>query len=236
MYLVALYIGLGTLVFTHLYFTVIPDYAWQIQHGALADEAVWWHSIQQGPWRRVDAEYVATALLFGLGWTWSLFQAEQVSTPFLYSVHDVFIWLGLLLLLARTDHACLLLPDVLTQSLLWWGLLQLSLASPHLLTNTVWAMAIIYIGGRLFQFFGNLCFAMPLVGLGDVKLLVAVTPWLGAHAIIYVVCGACLGCFVFQACQQRRWRPTGSCAFGPYLVGASWLVGWLAPPALSINS
>lgn len=226
MYLTALYIGLGTLVLTHIYFSVIPYYVGQIHEGAIADEALWWRSIESAPLAPVTVEYIGVALGFGALWALAQLRLAHITPVFLYSVHDLFIWFGLLWLLARIDQACMLLPDVLTQTLLWWGLLQLGLAKPELLSSTLWTMCFIYIGGRLIQFFGNLCFAMPLVGRGDVKLLVAVTPWLGTQAAVYVLCISCVLCFVSEAVKQRCWRPVGTCAFGPYLVCASWLVWW----------
>lgn len=236
MYVLALYIGLGSLVLTHLYFTVIPYYAWQIHQGATADEDLWWHSVKEAPLAPLNLDYVGTALGFGV--FWALAQAQAAPLVFFgaYSVHDLFIWFGLLWLLARIDQACLLLPDVLTQTLMWWGLVRLGVVAPEYLPTTLGAMCVIYLGGRLIQFFGNLCFAMPLVGLGDVKLLVAVTPWLGAHVIVYVLCLASTLCFVAEAIRQRCWRPKGTCAFGPYLVSASWLVWWFEPPAIYLHS
>lgn len=229
MYFIALYIGLGTLVLTHLYFNVVPYYAEQVLQGAEANEGLWWQSVQQASFGPLTREQVLSALLLGLFWACAYRWAQQLPTAFLFSVHDLFIWIGLLLLLARIDQACLLLPDVLTQWLLWWGLVHLSLQAPEALPAVLLTMSVIYIGGRLLQFFGNLCFAMPLVGLGDVKLLVAVTPWLGAQAPFYIFCIASALCFMVEAYKQRCWRPVGSCAFGPYLVGASWLVWWLVP-------
>ncbi len=236
MYLLALYIGLGSLVLTHLYFTVVPYYALQIHHGANADEDLWWQSLNAAPLAPVNLEYLGTAIAVGVFWALAQGQAATLQLGFSYSVHDLFIWFGLLWLLARIDQACLLLPDVLTQTLMWWGLLRLGLSAPEHLYGVLCVMSVIYLSGRLIQFFGNLCFAMPLVGLGDVKLLVAVTPWLGAHVVVYVLCIASTLCFAAEAIRQRCWRPKGTCAFGPYLVSASWLVWWFEPPAIYLHS
>jgi len=230
MYFNALYIGLGTLLLTHLSLTVIPYYAAQVHAGAWADETLWWHCVHHAPTPVITIQYIGTALGFGLFWALSYLHLLQINGVWSYSIHDLFIWLGLLWLLARTDHACLLLPDVFTQALLWWGLIQLSVKTPELLSSTLWAMASVYLCGRLIQFFGKLWFALPLVGLGDVKLLVAITPWLGSSALLYVLCLACVVCFLSQAYQQRSWRPKGACAFGPYLVSAAWLVWWCPHP------
>lgn len=226
MYFNALYIGLGSLLLTHMCFTVIPYYSAQVQTGAWADETLWWHCVYHAPSSAITMQYISTALSFGVFWALSYLHVTQIAGAWTYSIHDLFIWFGLLWLLARIDYSCLLLPDVFTQTLLWWGLLQLSIKTPELLTTTLWATSGVYLSGRLIQFFGKLCFALPLVGLGDVKLLVAITPWLGASALLYVLCLACVLCFLTQAYKQGSWRPTGSCAFGPYLVSASWLVWW----------
>lgn len=226
MYIWALYIGLSAAVLTYLIRRVVPAYASAIHLGYEPDEMLWWRAVYQGALPPHSDRLVS--ILYGLCIGASLIYTTlwlpwQQQMPFL-NVFLVSAWVGALLLLARIDKLCWLLPDVLTQSLLWIGLVWLAWQQPHLLAEAVFSVAFVYSIGRVINFFAFFCLKQPLIGMGDVKLLVAVAVWLGISAIIPIFLVASSCCYSVAAVRQLKWRPRGYCAFGPYLVFATFAV------------
>lgn len=133
-----------------------------------------------------------------------------------------FVFAGLacvvLVQLACIDARVCLLPDALTQPLLWLGL------------ACAWAG----IGPGVHDsvagvFTGYLLLALPrwlwlwwrsqdAFGAGDVKMLAALGAWAGVDGIIRALAVACMAGAVFAALHQRRWRPSGAYPFGPFLA------------------
>lgn len=223
-----LYIGLSAIVVGYLYLTAIPFYAQQIHQGAQADESLWWQAVGQivrhKPSKRHVLLLFGHALLFaGLLALGTLYMPWLTHTSLL-NVAVMTVWLGGLILLARIDYLCFLLPDVLTQFLLWSGLLLTWFVDPSALGTAVLLASAIYLVGRAVNSVAFFFIKRPLFGLGDVKLLAAVAVWLDSSALVAVLFWACVLCFVSEAIRQRSWRPHGACAFGPYLVLATLLV------------
>lgn len=223
----ALYIGLAATAVSYLYLMAVPFYAQQVHQGALADERLYWLAIRQQIRAKPTVQLYLYALLFGVILSVAvLYKPWLAHAPLSLNIVLMACWLGGLGLLARIDRLCFLLPDVLTQLLLWLGLLILPLSALPF-AETLWAVAAVYVAGRIMNAVGFFYCGQPLFGLGDVKLVAAVTAWLGASAVLPLLFWACVSCVVLEALRQRRWRPQGACAFGPYLVFASLWVGWV---------
>ena len=237
MYIYALYIGLCSLLFSLLYFSVIPYYVQQVHQGELANKRLFGQSLLQGIQHfqapSVQAQ-AGVALAFGLVLALSVADTGVLLGQLTYSLYLFSVWLMILAVLACIDARCYLLPDVGTQLLLWIGLAALAWQQPAQLVGQLVAVLLFY-GLAVFLYQLSYCYTKKhLFGLGDVKLLVALIPWLGLSALLYVGLGACLLCYVHQIHIQGRWRPQGHCAFGPYLAIAGGAVGWLGVPSAFI--
>ena len=231
MYLYGLYIGLSATFLSYLYLKVIPVYVHYIQQGQVADEGLWWQAVSaaynhelllSAPRFLGMTLCFAAVLIAGVHYQW-WWPDQPLANLILGS-----IWFGTLALLARIDRLCFLLPDVLTQLLLWTGLLTAVWHPEGQLAAAVLAAVGVYVVGRILNKIAEFVIKQPLLGLGDVKLLAAVAVWLGWQLIPLLFLLACLLCIGLEGWRQRRWRVSGYCAFGPYIVWAT-LGVWLAP-------
>jgi prepilin signal peptidase PulO-like enzyme (type II secretory pathway) len=115
-----------------------------------------------------------------------------------------FAFCAVLLLLARIDARTHLLPDVLTQPLLWLGLLWHAAGlGERSLELAVWGAAAGYIvlwlpAGLLGAWLGK-----TLMGHGDFKLSAAIGAWLGCWALPFVWLLACTSSMLFVALATR---------------------------------
>ncbi|WP_348762043.1 A24 family peptidase [uncultured Salinisphaera sp.] len=137
-----------------------------------------------------------------------------------------------LLVLAVIDARTQLLPDVLTLSLLWLGLLASVAGGPgHTLTGVTPRDAILGAAAgygilwAVFQGFAALT-GKHGMGYGDFKLLAALGAWLGWQALPMVVIiastgGALVGGALLATGRMQRDTPM---PFGPWLAVAGWLV------------
>ncbi|MCK6434052.1 MAG: A24 family peptidase [Aquabacterium sp.] len=140
-----------------------------------------------------------------------------------------------LLALAVIDAQTALLPDRLTQALLWAGLVAAVL-------GWSWVGAPLAVAGAAFGYLVPwLCdvamrryLALPAMAAGDFKLLAAIGAWLGQPVLV----GAVLVVAIFTALpaallRLRRDGPTASAApFGPYLAAPAILVVLVGPAAV----
>lgn len=138
----------------------------------------------------------------------------------------------LLIFLSCIDLKSYLLPDVLCLPLLLSAVLMgwffPTIMDVNSVLSVLWVAVLAY-GAYVV---GRYVADAPLIGLGDVKLyiaLVACLPTLKAALFSYLF--ACLSCWLVQLIWQRRWLPQGSCAFGPYLC-IGYLISILGLPAL----
>ncbi len=132
-----------------------------------------------------------------------------------------------LLTLSAIDWQTTLLPDALTQPLLWAGLLcsatQL-IDTP--LTDAVWGAALgygaLWLVATVFQRITH----KEGMGAGDFKLLAALGAWLGPWALLPLVFLASLvGAMVGLALQSRQRLHQGLYVpFGPFLAAAGWVL------------
>lgn len=138
----------------------------------------------------------------------------------------VFTWF--LLALAVIDWRTQILPDVMTLSLLWLGLIA-SLFDGRLTpvppTDAIIGAAAGYgLFWLIFQGFVLLT-GREGMGYGDFKLVAAIGAWLGWQQLPLVVLAASLGGSVFGvlAMASGRMNRGTPMPFGPWLAGAGWL-------------
>ena len=162
---------------------------------------------------------LATGLLFAtLGWRLGA-QAAAL------------LWCGagaVLLALALIDWDTTLLPDALTQPLLWAGLVCAALgALPGLtLAQALWGAVVGYLALWSVYWLFKLATGKEGMGYGDFKLLAALGAWLGWQAILPIVLMASvigavvgLGMKASGSLREGRYVP-----FGPFLAGGGLVV------------
>lgn len=128
--------------------------------------------------------------------------------------------LAFLIALAAIDAETLLLPDALTQPLLWLGLfINLGDAFVPLESAVIGAMAG-YLALWVVYWLFKMLTGKDALGAGDFKLLAALGAWLGWQALPQLVLLAALGGLVMTCLW--RWRRGGDfdqpLAFGPWLA------------------
>ncbi len=133
---------------------------------------------------------------------------------------------------AAIDWDTTLLPDALTQPLLWAGLLAAALGWTLPLSDALWGAAAGYLSLWSVYWLFKLGTGKEGMGYGDFKLMAAIGAWLGWQMIVPVllmasVIGALVGIAMKLAATLREGRYV---PFGPFLAGAA-LVVMLAGPA-----
>ena len=135
------------------------------------------------------------------------------------------VWLWALLTSAAIDKDTQLLPDALTQPLLWLGLLIQTVQSLSTigLENALWGAVmgymILWVMDQLYKRWRGI----SGVGQGDMKLLAAVGAWLGPQATPNVLLIAALASLLSQG-FMRLMKPQSTpveFAFGPWLALAA---------------
>ncbi|MFT4465189.1 MAG: prepilin peptidase [Sodalis sp. (in: enterobacteria)] len=110
------------------------------------------------------------------------------------------------LLLAVVDATTLRLPDVVTQSLLWLGLLFNLGATFVPLPDAVCGA----VTGYLMLWCVNGCYRLVCrhhgLGAGDFKLLAALGAWLGWRALLLLLLAATAGLMCILCVRRWRWR------------------------------
>jgi leader peptidase (prepilin peptidase)/N-methyltransferase len=166
----------------------------------------------------IGMQYLVIELTTGLIWMLSSWHWGLNVTAF--------CWAGfatVLLALSVIDWQTTLLPDELTQGLLWSGLIANALGWLTLpLPQSVWGAAIGYMSlwtvATAFERFTG----KQGMGAGDFKLLAALGAWLGPLALLPVVMLASLsGAMVGLGLKfTHRLRDDGYVPFGPFLAAA----------------
>ncbi len=137
----------------------------------------------------------------------------------------VLLWcafLAVLVALAFIDWDTTLLPDDLTQPLLWGGLIVSALGWTVPLPSALWGAVAGYLALWGVYWLFKLTTGKEGMGYGDFKLLAAIGAWLGPSMLLPVLIGASvLGTGVglvmkaSGALREGRYVP-----FGPFLAGA----------------
>ena len=172
-------------------------------------------------WQYPLVEATCAALFVAVGWHWG-------ATPV------ALLWCGwaaVLLAAAVIDWRTTLLPDALTQPLLWAGLLAAALGwTLHLSTALAGACA-----GYLSLWTVHRVFLWATgregMGQGDFKLLAALGAWLGWQALLPVVLwGAVAGALVGLVMQRLGTLRDGLYVpFGPFLAASALGVMLIGP-------
>ncbi|SUX55933.1 Pectic enzymes secretion protein outO [Chromobacterium vaccinii] len=180
---------------------------------------------------KISPRYPLVELGLGLafaciGWNYGI----QPTTP------AYLVLIFLLTALALIDCDVKLLPDALTQALLWSGLAcnLFQLFAP-LQDAVIGAMAG-YLGMWLIAAAFRLCAGKDGLGRGDFKLMAGIGAWLGWQQLPLTlgagaICSALCGGILIHFKRMNRDTPQ---AFGPYLIAAAWLamlrgneiIGW----------
>jgi leader peptidase (prepilin peptidase)/N-methyltransferase len=139
---------------------------------------------------------------------------------------------AVLLALALIDWDTTLLPDDLTQPLLWAGLTAAALGWTLPLRDALWGAVAGYLSLWSVYWLFKLTTGKEGMGFGDFKLLAALGAWLGWSMIVPIVLaasviGAVVGLVMKAsgALREGRYVP-----FGPFLAGAGIAVMLAGPP------
>lgn len=172
-------------------------------------------------------QYPAVELITGLiwvacGWHWSITSAALCWALFGTG----------LLALSLIDWQTTLLPDALTQPLLWLGLIAsaaqwVALPLTQSIWGAVWGYGALWSVATLFERITG----KQGMGGGDFKLLAALGAWLGPVALIpLVILASSAGAIVGLSLQRLKRLPAnGYVPFGPFLAAAGAFLAWQDP-------
>lgn len=136
----------------------------------------------------------------------------------------VMVLFWFVLALAQIDIGSYLLPDRLTQPLIWLGLLYHALYQQDTLTEALFGAVAGYLSLWLVWWTYRLITGKEGLGLGDAKLLAALGAWCGWQALPTILLGASLmGIVCWLALRLVRGTQVPQIAFGPWLGLAGWL-------------
>ena len=159
------------------------------------------------PLIEITTSLLFTLCLFQFGWT---FQALMAC-----------FFTAALLALAWIDAETFLLPDVITQALLWVGLVgsAMSLTPTPLiqaLSGAVLGYGMLWAVGWAFAAWRG----KEGLGQGDLKLLAALGAWVGIWSLLPVLLLASVSGLIFGVIQKMRGQlgDNGHFAFGPFLA------------------
>ncbi|MFN3417511.1 MAG: prepilin peptidase [Caldimonas sp.] len=167
-------------------------------------------------WRYPGVELLTATLFAGVAWklgpqpvalAWCAVMATLVALTFI-------------------DWDTTLLPDQLTQPLLWGGLIAAALGWTIPLSTALWGAVAGYLSLWSVYWLFKLTTGKEGMGFGDFKLLAALGAWLGWNtllpiALIASLIGAIVGIGMKLASRLREGRYV---PFGPFLAGAGVLV------------
>jgi leader peptidase (prepilin peptidase)/N-methyltransferase len=141
-----------------------------------------------------------------------------------------------LLVLSVIDFQTTLLPDDLTQTLVWTGLMSsamgwISLPLEHAVWGAVCGYGSLWVVATAFEKFTG----RQGMGAGDFKLLAGLGAWLGPFALLPLILiaslsGAAIGILLKL---MHRINEEGHIPFGPFLAMAGLLIGVFGIPAFA---
>jgi leader peptidase (prepilin peptidase)/N-methyltransferase len=163
-------------------------------------------------WRYPGVELLTAALFAGVAWKLG---PQPVAL----------VWcavMAMLVALTFIDWDTTLLPDQLTQPLLWGGLMAAALGWTLPLSTALWGAVAGYLSLWSVYWLFKLTTGKEGMGFGDFKLLAALGAWLGWNtllpiALIASVIGAVVGIGMKMVSSLREGRYV---PFGPFLAGA----------------
>ena len=130
-----------------------------------------------------------------------------------------------LIALTVIDLRTLLLPDVLTQPLLWIGLALSTSVVFCGMPSSIWGAIAGYLSLWSIYWLFKLLTGKEGMGAGDFKLLAALGAWFGLGSLLAIVLlssvvGSAVG-ISLMAARRADW--TSKIPFGPYIAGAGWI-------------
>jgi leader peptidase (prepilin peptidase)/N-methyltransferase len=170
-------------------------------------------------------EAATGALFFFCVWRWGF-----TATGALWCVFSAF-----LLTLALIDWDTTLLPDDLTLSLLWLGLVSASMGWISVsLNSALWGAVVGYLSLWAVYWAFKWVTGKEGMGYGDFKLFAALGAWFGWSALIpMILLASTIGAIVGIAMKfSVGLREGGYVPFGPFLSGAGLVAMFFGPPAL----
>lgn len=143
----------------------------------------------------------------------------------------VFLWFAIAITVIDLRH--LLIPDLLSLSLLWVGLLVACRGVFVPADAAILGALAGYLSFWVVSRAGRAVYGRPAMGLGDVKLFAAGGAWVGADALPLVALTSCLlgsvvGLILMMLGRHGRREPL---PFGPFLLAGT-LAVLIAGPAL----
>jgi leader peptidase (prepilin peptidase)/N-methyltransferase len=173
-------------------------------------------------WQYPAVEFMTGLIWVACGWHWGITSAALCWALFGTS----------LLALSLIDWQTTLLPDALTQPLLWLGLIAsaaqwVALPLTQALWGAVWGYGALWSVAAVFERITG----KQGMGGGDFKLLAALGAWLGPVALIpLVILASSTGAIVGLSLQRLHRLPTnGYVPFGPFLATAGAFLDWQDP-------
>ncbi|UTH74125.1 A24 family peptidase [Chromobacterium sp. IIBBL 290-4] len=172
---------------------------------------------------RISLRYPLVETAFGLasawiGWRHGLDGRALAEMTFLF----------LLAALALIDHDAQLLPDVLTQALLWLGLACNIPALFAPLRDAVLGAMAGYLAMWAIAAAFQACAGKSGLGRGDWKLMAGMGAWLGWQTIPLIIALGALSSAIYGGARIQLKRIDGSHpqAFGPHLIAACLIAHW----------
>ncbi len=135
----------------------------------------------------------------------------------------IFTWL--LLATSYIDFEHHILPDEITYTVLWLGLLlskwNIYIDSGMAIMSSVIAYVALWLAAHLFTWLRK----KEGLGQGDIKLFSALAAWVGVFNLPLVLLIAALSSIIFIILRKLFWhRPvSAAAAFGPFLAFAAWI-------------
>ncbi|MDR0219125.1 MAG: A24 family peptidase [Enterobacteriaceae bacterium] len=123
-----------------------------------------------------------------------------------------------LILLAIIDIKTYQLPDILTQPLLWFGLVFISNSELIPIKSAIYGAISGYLFLWVLNWFIRLTLKKEGIGYGDLKLAAAIGAWIGVEMIpMLMLLSSLSGLFGFVLIWVKRKNFPEFIAFGPYL-------------------
>ncbi len=134
----------------------------------------------------------------------------------------VLIWFGLAITIIDVRH--LLIPDALSLSLLWTGLVLNAFGVFAAPSDAIIGAAVGYLGFMAVNWVASVVLGRRAIGQGDFKLFAAIGAWFGWQSLAPVLfigsaTGAIVGLVLLALGLITRDQPIG---FGPFLILGAW--------------
>lgn len=146
------------------------------------------------------------------------FAASAALAPSFTALIALWLMWSLLLPLVVIDARHMLLPDCLTQPLLWTGLMFHALFRTLPLTDAIYGSAAGYLSLWLVYWAFRLLTGREGLGYGDFKLLAALGAWCGWQALPSIVLIAALGGIIMHCLLKPFENKNNLISFGPYIA------------------